>query len=124
MMHVYAIIGTIPNFPYTKYMYGCLERPHKSGKRSCPYMNKLFKIQCSIIPINPALLAFGHRFKGGKYEDKKMLTRGSAVTCAETRESSITFVVGLTLLCYVVVEIEIYCIHYYRQFRKGYSFLN
>ena len=60
-IHVYAVIETRPNFPYTK--YGGWERPHKSGKRSYPYMKKSFNTQHSRIPIHPVILAaIGHRF--------------------------------------------------------------
>ena len=43
VIHVYAVIETrtIIYFPYTK--YGGLERPHKSGTRSYPYVKKWFK---------------------------------------------------------------------------------
>ena len=35
----------------------------KSGKRSCPYVKKLFETQHGRIPIDPAILAaIGHRF--------------------------------------------------------------
>ena len=39
------------------------KRPHKSGKRSYPYVKKSFKTQHGRIPIDPAILAaIGHRF--------------------------------------------------------------
>ena len=57
-MHVYVVIGTRLNFPYTK--YGGYERPHKSGKRSHPSVKKFstaeFQIDLAI------LAAIGHRF--------------------------------------------------------------
>ena len=60
---IHAVIGTRPNFPYTKYMYGGYERPHKSGRRPYPYVKKSFKTQHGRIPIDPAILAaIGHRF--------------------------------------------------------------
>ena len=46
---------------YTK--HSGYESPHKSGKRSYPYVKKSFKAQHGRIPIDPAsLAAIGHRF--------------------------------------------------------------
>ena len=58
---IHAVIGTRPNSPYTE--YGGSERPHKSGKRSYPYVKKSFKTQHSRFAISPEILAaIGHHF--------------------------------------------------------------
>ena len=63
-----------PNFPYTK--YGGLERPHKSGKRSYPYVKKSFKAQHGTISIDPAILAaIGHRFMAKRIHNKNAVGR-------------------------------------------------
>ena len=73
-----------PNFSYTK--YGGLERSHKSGKRSYPYVKKLFKTQCGIDPA--MLVATIISYKKLKI---KILMRGSEAMRVETRNRRLFF---------------------------------
>ena len=67
----------------------------KRGKRSYPYVKKLFKTQHGRNPIDPAILAaIGHRFIAKK-EKLKMPIRESEVMRAETRNGDFFWGGGL-----------------------------
>ena len=63
---MYVVIGTRPNFPYTK--YGGKKEASQIGQTFIPLdVKKSFKTQHGRIPINLAnLAAIGHRFIANK----------------------------------------------------------